>query len=137
MLSREPADDIEPPVETWMLLISPAAAIVSVALTLAIIYAVSGRSSHTRQLHEGRDSYVPQSGYKGASRHDPQRLEAVSPGTAATEVALFHRRPWPIQNRFNHQPTQQDLPPAVLRDEGHVTPSERDFDKSLQICQPC
>jgi hypothetical protein len=49
----------------------------------------------------------------------------------------IHRGPWPIQNGFDHQPTQQDLPPALQRDEGHVTPSERDFDKSLQICQPC
>lgn len=130
MLSREPADDTEPPVETWMLLISPAAAIVSVALTLAIIYAVSGRSSHTRHLQEGRDFYVPQSSYKGTSGQEPRRLEAA-------QVALVHRRPWPIQNGFNHQPTQRDLPPAVLRDKGHVTPSERDFDKSLQICQPC
>jgi hypothetical protein len=35
------------------------------------------------------------------------------------------------------QPRPQDLPPGVLRDEGHVTPSERDFDKNLQICRPC
>jgi hypothetical protein len=43
----------------------------------------------------------------------------------------------PIYNGFDHQPTQRDLPPAVRRDEGHVTPSERDFDKNLQICHPC
>ena len=35
------------------------------------------------------------------------------------------------------QPRPQDLPPDVLRDEGHVRPSERDFDKSLEICRPC
>lgn len=35
------------------------------------------------------------------------------------------------------QPRQQDLSPAVLRDEGHVTPSQRNFDKSLQICRQC
>jgi hypothetical protein len=35
------------------------------------------------------------------------------------------------------QPRPQDLPPGVLRDEGHVTPSERDFDKNLQISRPC
>jgi hypothetical protein len=135
MLSRD--DDAEPPVETWMLLITAAAAIVSVALVLAIIYAASGRSSHARHLQEGRDFYVPQSGYYRGRRHEPRRLEAVIPGTAATQVALFHRGPWPIQNGFNHQPARHDLPPAVLRDEGHVAPSERDFDKSLQICQPC
>jgi hypothetical protein len=50
---------------------------------------------------------------------------------------VHHRGPWPIQNGFDRQPTQQDLPPAVLRDEGHVTPTQRDLDKSLQICQPC
>jgi hypothetical protein len=49
----------------------------------------------------------------------------------------FHRGPWPIQNGFDQQPTEQDLPPAVRREEGHVTPSERDFDKNLRICQPC
>jgi hypothetical protein len=37
---------------------------------------------------------------------------------------------------FDHQPTQQDLPAAVLRGEGHVMQSEWDFDKSLQICRP-
>ena len=36
---------------------------------------------------------------------------------------------------FDHQLTQQDLPAAALRDEGHVTPSQRDFDKSLRICR--
>lgn len=35
------------------------------------------------------------------------------------------------------QPRPQDLPPGVLHDEGHVNPSQRDFDKSLQICRPC
>lgn len=35
------------------------------------------------------------------------------------------------------QPRPQDLPPAVLRDEGHVNPSQRDFDSSLQICRGC
>jgi hypothetical protein len=61
-------------------------------------------------------------------------LLAVGPTFGAS---LIHRGPWPIYNGFNHQPTQQDLPPAVLHDEGHVTPSERDFDKTLQICRPC
>ena len=49
----------------------------------------------------------------------------------------LHQGPWPIYNGFNHQPTEQDLPPSVRRDEGHVTPSESDFDKSLEICRPC
>jgi hypothetical protein len=35
------------------------------------------------------------------------------------------------------QPRPQDLPPAVLREEGHVSPSQRDFDSSLQICRGC
>jgi hypothetical protein len=35
------------------------------------------------------------------------------------------------------QPRPQDLPPAVLHDEGHVSPSQRDFDSSLQICRGC
>jgi hypothetical protein len=35
------------------------------------------------------------------------------------------------------QPRPEDLPPAVLRDEGHVSPSQKDFDSSLQICRGC
>jgi hypothetical protein len=35
------------------------------------------------------------------------------------------------------QPRPQDLPPAVLRDEGQVNPSQRDLDSSLQICRDC
>jgi hypothetical protein len=35
------------------------------------------------------------------------------------------------------QPRPRDLPEGVLRDEGHVAPSQRDFDKSLQICRDC
>jgi hypothetical protein len=35
------------------------------------------------------------------------------------------------------QPRPQDMPPSVLRDEGHATASQRAFDKSLEICRPC
>jgi hypothetical protein len=35
------------------------------------------------------------------------------------------------------QPRPQDLPPQVLRNEGQVSPSQRDFDSSLQICRGC
>jgi hypothetical protein len=35
------------------------------------------------------------------------------------------------------QPRPQDLPPGVLRDEGHATESQRAFDKSLEICRHC
>jgi hypothetical protein len=58
---------------------------------------------------------------------------AAGPVFAAGSI---HPGPWPIQNGFNHQPAQRDLPSAVQR-EGHVTPSERDFDKSLRMCRPC
>jgi len=61
--------------------------------------------------------------------------DSARPSQGAPRV--HHRGPWPIYNGFKHQPTEQDLPPAVQRDEGHVTPSESDFDKSLEICRPC
>jgi hypothetical protein len=61
-------------------------------------------------------------------------LVAMGPTFAASSI---HSGPWPIYNGVKHQPRQWDLPPAVQLDEGHVTPSERDFDKTLQICQPC
>lgn len=37
----------------------------------------------------------------------------------------------------HRQPTARDLPPSIRRDEGARTQSERDFDKSLQICRDC
>jgi hypothetical protein len=58
-----------------------------------------------------------------------------SGGNGAYDAPPIHRGP--IYNGFDHQPQEQDLPPGVRRDEGHVTPSQRDFDQSLQICRPC
>jgi hypothetical protein len=46
-------------------------------------------------------------------RHDSARPSQDAPP---------HRGP--IYNGFDHQPTKQELPPAVRREEGHVTPSE-------------
>jgi hypothetical protein len=37
----------------------------------------------------------------------------------------------------HRQPTARDLLPNVRRDEGTRTQSERDFDRSLQICRDC
>jgi hypothetical protein len=42
--------------------------------------------------------------------------------------------PAPVGHR---QPTRADLPPATRRDEGAVTPRERSFDNSLNICRGC
>jgi hypothetical protein len=56
------------------------------------------------------------------------------PGQRPQDPSTDPRYKAPIGAR---QPRPQDLPPGVLRDEGHVTPSERDFDKNLQICRPC
>jgi hypothetical protein len=58
-----------------------------------------------------------------------------SGGYGAYDAPPIHRGP--IYNGFNHQPRRQDLPPAVQGDEGHIAPSQRDFDKSLKICRPC
>ena len=35
------------------------------------------------------------------------------------------------------QPRPQDLPTSVLRDEGHATASQKNFDKKLEICRDC
>jgi hypothetical protein len=35
------------------------------------------------------------------------------------------------------QPRPRDLPESVLREEGHITPSQREFDKTLEICKGC
>jgi hypothetical protein len=40
----------------------------------------------------------------------------------------------PIGHR---QPTVQDVPAGVLRDEGAATPNQLDFDKKLDICRGC
>jgi hypothetical protein len=37
----------------------------------------------------------------------------------------------------HRQPTRADLPPDMRRDEGAVTPRERSFDNSLNICRGC
>lgn len=53
-------------------------------------------------------------------------LLSLSSGPVFAASSPFHGGAWPIYNAFNHQPTQQDLPEAVLRN-GDVTPCERDF----------
>jgi hypothetical protein len=35
------------------------------------------------------------------------------------------------------QPRPRDLPESILRDEGHVKPEQREFDKTLDICKGC
>jgi hypothetical protein len=42
--------------------------------------------------------------------------------------------PAPVGHR---QPTRTDLPPGLRRDEGAITPGERNFDSSLNICRGC
>jgi hypothetical protein len=45
----------------------------------------------------------------------------------AQDTPPFHRAPWPIQNGFNHQPTQNDLRASHVQD---VTPDEaREIDR--------
>jgi hypothetical protein len=39
-------------------------------------------------------------------------------GPVFARSSPFHREPWPVYDGFDHQPTQQDLPAAVLR-SGH------------------
>jgi hypothetical protein len=64
-------------------------------------------------------------------------LLSLASGPVFAASSPFRRGPWPIYSGFDRQPTQQDLPAAVLRCEGHVAASECDFDKSLQICRAC
>jgi hypothetical protein len=35
------------------------------------------------------------------------------------------------------QPRPRDLPESVLRNEGHVSRGQREFDKTLEICKGC
>jgi hypothetical protein len=35
------------------------------------------------------------------------------------------------------QPRPRDLPESILRNEGHVTPAQRESDRRLQICRGC
>lgn len=42
--------------------------------------------------------------------------------------------PAPVGHR---QPTRSDLPPAMRQDEGAITPGQRTFDNSLNICRDC
>jgi len=42
--------------------------------------------------------------------------------------------PAPVGHR---QPTRSDLPPGLRQDEGAITPRQRAFDGSLDICRNC
>ena len=42
--------------------------------------------------------------------------------------------PAPVGHR---QPTRSDLPPSAQKDEGAITPAQREFDNSLKICRQC
>jgi hypothetical protein len=42
--------------------------------------------------------------------------------------------PWPAPVG-TRQPQRKDLPPRVRKDEGAITPGQRDFDASLNICR--
>jgi hypothetical protein len=42
--------------------------------------------------------------------------------------------PWPAPVG-HRQPTRQDLPPGASKDEGAITPSQRDSNDSLNICR--
>lgn len=66
----------------------------------------------------------------------------VGSGARAQDGSAQRSQGRPSDPRYDapigaRQPRPQDLPPGVLRDEGHVMPSQRDFDKSLRICRPC
>jgi hypothetical protein len=103
--------------------------ITALALVLLAAGPPFAASSHTRHVRDGRpdaraprSTYAPQSGYYEGRRHEPRRLGAVIPGTAATQAAPpFHRGPWPIQNGFDQQPTQYELRALHRQD---VTPDE-------------
>ena len=52
-----------------------------------------------------------------------------APGSVYRQI-----EPWPAPVG-HRQPRRQDLPPAVSKDEGAITPGQRDFDASLDICR--
>jgi hypothetical protein len=64
------------------------------------------------------------------------RAASASDGTAqhALPPAMNQRFEAPIGHR---QPTVDDIPGSVLRDEGAATQGQRDLDKELDICRGC
>ena len=66
----------------------------------------------------------------GATQAAQARDHNLQPLPPATE----ERFEAPIGHR---QPTTEDLPQNVLRDEGTVTQNQRNLDKQLNICRDC
>jgi hypothetical protein len=65
-------------------------------------------------------------------------LFAACPDAALAERAGTRVAPsvWPAPVG-HRQPRPDELPPSERKNEGAVTPAERDFDKSLKICRGC
>jgi cell division protein FtsN len=60
-------------------------------------------------------------------RPDPQAADPQPPNLQGRmEAPVGHRQPRP-----------QDLPPAVLREEGERSPAQKELDEKLQICRGC
>jgi hypothetical protein len=67
----------------------------------------------------------------GASQAAPARDNGIE---SSLSHAMEERFRAPIGHR---QPTAEDLPQGVLRDEGTATQNQRSFDKQLNICRAC
>jgi hypothetical protein len=65
-------------------------------------------------------------------------LFAACPAAASTHGAQTRVAPgvWPAQTG-HRQPRPDELPPSERKNEGAVTPAEKDFDKTLKICRGC
>jgi hypothetical protein len=113
--------------------------IIALALVLSGAGPTSAASPHAKHVRDGRPppqfTYAPQSDHYGDRRHEPRRLGAVIPGTAAPrDVSPFHRGPWPIYNGFDQQPTEYGLRALHHQD---VTPDEaREIDRLYRQLLP-
>jgi len=65
-------------------------------------------------------------------------LFAACPDVASAQDARPRVAPgvWPAPVG-HRQPRPDELPPSERKNEGAVTPAEKDFDKTLKICRPC
>jgi hypothetical protein len=68
----------------------------------------------------------------GGAMHTARAQESPAPSAGQKDDDL--RRQAPIGAR---EPSPRDLPDNVLRNEGRVTPEQREFDRRLEICRGC
>jgi hypothetical protein len=88
-------------------------------------------AAHIRRLALAMCAAVILCGVGGASHAAPANDNTAQP---PLPPALEQRFEAPIGHA---QPTAEDVPASVLRDEGAATRNQRDLDKKLDICRGC